>query len=478
MIRTDTISDTADFFDELGGDSLDSLDVAVHLEEICGQRVPEEEYALCRCVEDAALLLLRLEQGSVPEAAPEEKKTVTPITRFEDTPEYAAFQQRLRTADETGNPYFLCNDSPLRDTSLHDGREILNFSSYNYAGMSGRPETVKAAQEAAAHYGCSASASRLLGGEKPIHKKLENAIAAWKHTEDAVVLVGGHSTNVTIVGNFCGKGDLIIYDALAHNSIHEGTRLSDAESRPFPHNDTAALETILRSCRDKYAKVLIVAEGVYSMDGDIAPVPELVRIKKEYGCFLMIDEAHSACVLGRTGGGVDEYFGLAGDDIDIKRARSPRVSAPAADTLRAAARSSSICATTCRGSCSPWAFRPRSPRRRSKPSASCRRIPPLWKACTGTSAASVRRRTSVISTPVLRAKRRYCRSSSGATRTPSRSRWRFWSAACSRHRRSIRRAARQGAAALLRHLRAQAGADRNGARHPAGDRRGTRHQTA
>lgn len=137
MIRTDAISDIADFFDELGGDSLDSLDVAVHLEEICGQRVPEEEYALCRCVEDAALLLLRLEQGGAPEAAPEEKKTVTPITRFEDTPEYAAFQQRLRTADETGNPYFLCNDSPLRDTSLHDGREILNFSSYNYAGMSG-----------------------------------------------------------------------------------------------------------------------------------------------------------------------------------------------------------------------------------------------------------------------------------------------------------------------------------------------------
>ena len=184
--------------------------------------------------------------------------------------------------------------------------------------MSGRAETVRAAQEAAAHYGCSASASRLLGGEKPIHKKLEAAIAAWKHTEDAVVLVGGHSTNVTIVGNFCGKGDLIIYDALAHNSIHEGTRLSDAESRPFPHNDTAALEAILRSCRHKYAKVLIVAEGVYSMDGDIAPVPELVRIKKEHGCFLMIDEAHSACVLGKTGGGVDEYFGLAGDDIDIK----------------------------------------------------------------------------------------------------------------------------------------------------------------
>ena len=318
MIRTDTVSDTADFFDELGGDSLDSLDVAVHLEEICGQRVPEEEYALCRCVEDAALLLLRLEQGGAPEAAPEEEKTVTPITRFEDTPEYAAFQQRLRTADETGNPYFLCNDSPLRDTSLHDGREILNFSSYNYAGMSGRPETVKAAQEAAAHYGCSASASRLLGGEKPIHKKLENAIAAWKHTEDAVVLVGGHSTNVTIVGNFCGKGDLIVYDALAHNSIEQGCRLSRAVSKPFPHNDPEALENILKVHRSHFAKVLIVIEGAYSMDGDVADVPAFVALKKKYGCFLMVDEAHSACVIGQTGGGVDEYFHLEPTDVDIK----------------------------------------------------------------------------------------------------------------------------------------------------------------
>ena len=178
MISPETITDTADFFDDLGGDSLDSLDVAVHLEEVCGKRVPEEEYALCRCVEDAALLLLKLEQGEI-EEKPAEEKPVTPITRFEDTPEYAVFQERLRSAEKSGNTYFLCNDSPLRDTSIHDGQEILNFSSYNYVGMSGRPETVKAAQEAAAHYGCSASASRLLGGEKPIHKKLEAAIAEW-----------------------------------------------------------------------------------------------------------------------------------------------------------------------------------------------------------------------------------------------------------------------------------------------------------
>ncbi len=318
MMDESEIGDSADFFEDLGGDSLDSLDCAVRLEEECGLSLPEEPFSKCRCVLDAARLIYEVEQGTL--AAPaEEKKEIRPITRFEDTPEYAAFHARLDPMEATHtNPYFFCNDSPLRDTSVHDGKEILNFSSYNYAGMSGRPETIKAAQEAAAHYGCSASASRLLGGEKPIHKALEEAIAKWKHAEDAVVLVGGHSTNVTIVGNFCGKNDLILYDALAHNSVHEGTRLSDAESRPFPHNNYEALETILRNARDQYEKVLIVVEGVYSMDGDIAPIPEFVRIKKQYGCFLMVDEAHSSCVLGKTGGGVDEYFGLEPDDIDIK----------------------------------------------------------------------------------------------------------------------------------------------------------------
>ena len=199
-----------------------------------------------------------------------------------------------------------------------NGQEVLNFGSYNYAGMSGRPETVQAAIDAVKKYGTSPSGSRLLGGEKKLHEELEAAIAHWKHTEDAVVLVSGHATNVTFVGNFCGKGDLIVYDALAHNSIHEGCRMSDAVCKAFPHNDVAALESILRTQRDKFAKVLIVCEGAYSMDGDIAPVPEYVRLKKEYGCFLYVDEAHSAGVLGKTGAGVDEYFGLAPTDIDIK----------------------------------------------------------------------------------------------------------------------------------------------------------------
>ena len=146
---------------------------------------------------------------------------------------------------------------------------------------------------------------------------MERKLAHWKGTEDAIVLVGGHSTNVTFIGNFCSENDLILYDVLIHNSITEGIRMSLADARPFPHNDYRALENILENRRDRYEKVLIVIEGAYSMDGDVAPVPEFVRIKKEYDCFLMVDEAHSMLVLGESGRGVDEHFGIDPKDIDI-----------------------------------------------------------------------------------------------------------------------------------------------------------------
>ena len=240
------------------------------------------------------------------------------ITRFEDAPEYKAFLERREQLIKDDNPYFVIHDSPLTDTSLMAGKRVLNFGSYNYVGMSGNPKVEEAAIQAIRDFGTSASGSRLLAGEKTIDQVLERELAAWKHAEDALVLVGGHSTNVTFVGNFCHPGDLILYDSLIHNSVAEGCRLAHATARPFPHNDPAALERILSTRRDKFSKVLICIEGVYSMDGDIAPVPEFVRIKKEYGCFLMVDEAHSTCVIGETGGGVDEYFGLAPDDIDIK----------------------------------------------------------------------------------------------------------------------------------------------------------------
>ena len=306
------------FVDELGGDSLQILSVATTLEELFGVIIPDEEYISCATPANAADMIHRLLYGG--DSVTKQREERTPITQFTDTPEYKAFRQRRDAllADGGDDPYFVSHSSPLRDTCIIDGREFIDFGNYNYAGMSGRPEVSEAAKRAIDQYGTSASGSRLLAGEKPIHGELERAIAEWKHAEAAVVCVGGHSTNVTFVGNFCGKDDLILYDALAHNSVAQGCKLSSAMTKSFPHNDTQALEAMLQRDRKYFEKVLIVIEGVYSMDGDIAPVPEFVRIKKEYGCFLMVDEAHSACVLGPTGGGVDEYYHLAGDDIDIK----------------------------------------------------------------------------------------------------------------------------------------------------------------
>lgn len=241
------------------------------------------------------------------------------ITRFEETLEHAEFAHRIEEAAKLDyNPFFVCHDQPLRDVSVVDGRRVLNFGSYNYLGMSGHPEVSAAAKLAIDRYGTSASGSRILAGEKHIYQELEAEIARWKKAEDALVLAAGNLTNTTCIGNFCGAQDAIFYDVLSHSSIEQGCRLSSAHTKRFPHNGFAALGKLLQRTRNQYEKVLIVVEGVYSMDGDIAPIPEFVALKHKYGCFLLVDEAHSSGVIGRTGGGVDEHFGLLPTDIDIK----------------------------------------------------------------------------------------------------------------------------------------------------------------
>lgn len=316
------IGDDAHFIDDLGGDSLQVLSVALSVESVFDIAVDPEEYVRFVTVHEIAALVEERLRGAAPAAKSVDvegvRPSVQPIVRVEDMPECQAFAQRLAGLQGIKNPYFVAHDSALMDTSLMEGKTVLNFGSYNYVGMSGRKETKEAAKAAIDTYGTSASGSRLLAGEKNLYLELEAEIADWKHTEAALVLVGGHSTNVTFVGNFCGKDDLILYDALAHNSVQEGCRLSEATCRAFPHNDYRALDAMLRAQRDRYRKVLIVIEGVYSMDGDIAPVREFVQIKKRHGCFLLVDEAHSACVIGKTGGGVDEHFSLEAGDVDIK----------------------------------------------------------------------------------------------------------------------------------------------------------------
>jgi 8-amino-7-oxononanoate synthase len=239
--------------------------------------------------------------------------------RFEDMPEYRQLKRMQAAFENTGyeSPYFSLHEGICRDTTVVDGRELINFSSYNYIGMSGDADVTRAAQEAIARFGTSVSASRLVSGDRPIHRALERQIAELLGVDDAIAFVGGHSTNETVIGHLLGGRDLILHDALAHNSIVQGALLSGAERRAFPHNDWRALDRILLNLRGGFRRVLIAIEGVYSMDGDYPHLPSFVTVAKRHKSFLMVDEAHSAGTMGAKGRGIGEHFGVNPNDVDI-----------------------------------------------------------------------------------------------------------------------------------------------------------------
>lgn len=195
--------------------------------------------------------------------------------------------------------------------------ESINFCAYNYVGLARHPRVLQAAADAVMQFGCSAGASRVVGGELELHNRLEARLSRFLGQEDSLAMVGGHATNVSVLSHFMGKRDLILHDSLAHNSILQGAMASQARRLSFPHNDVAALEQILRKVRTRFRRVLIVAEGIYSMDGDIAPLSEIVQLRQRYGCLLMVDEAHSLGVLGNTGRGICEHFGVNPREVDI-----------------------------------------------------------------------------------------------------------------------------------------------------------------
>jgi 8-amino-7-oxononanoate synthase len=235
-------------------------------------------------------------------------------------PEYESLDQRFQMAELIGlrNPYFHVHAGTARDTSVVEGKELIHFSGYNYLGFSGHPEVVKAAQDAIARYGTSVSASRVASGERPVHRELEAGIAAHVGVDDSLVFVSGHATNVTTVGHLFDKNDLVLHDSLIHDSVFQGIKLSGAARRPFPHNDLVALERLLGQIRPHYRRCLIVVEGIYSMDGDLCDLPQLIELKKRYKTLLMVDEAHSAGVLGPKGEGLGHHFpGIDPRDVDI-----------------------------------------------------------------------------------------------------------------------------------------------------------------
>lgn len=306
---------------EIGLDSLERMEILASLEKRFGGRFPEEvlpELETCREVVDAVQKHLGARPDQRP-LRPANAEISPECYEFSQFPEYRRLKQNLEILTSTGigNPYFTVHEGVTNDRTVIGGRELINFSSYNYVGMSGDPVVTKAVQAAVQRYGTSVSASRLVSGQKPVHRDLESAIAQFVGTEDAVVFVGGHSTNETVIGHLLGANDLVLHDALSHNSIVQGCILSGAHRRPFPHNDWQAVDHLLQQYRHEYRRVLIVIEGVYSMDGDIPMLPEFIEVKRRHKALLMIDEAHSMGTLGAHGRGIGEHFSVDRADVDL-----------------------------------------------------------------------------------------------------------------------------------------------------------------
>jgi 8-amino-7-oxononanoate synthase len=237
--------------------------------------------------------------------------------RFDHFPEYHQLQIQRVVAQRAGveNPFFMLHEGIARDTTVIGNRQYLNFATYNYIDLNGDPRIVEAAALAAQRYGTSASASRVVSGERPPHRELERGLADFLGTEDCIVFVSGHATNVSTIAALLGPKDLIIHDRLIHNSVLQGAIMSGAQRLSFAHNDMDMLDSLLTERRRNYEKVLIVVEGIYSMDGDVAPLPKLIELKQRHKALLMVDEAHSIGVLGKTGRGIVEHFGLSAGDI-------------------------------------------------------------------------------------------------------------------------------------------------------------------
>ncbi|TWT82031.1 putative fatty-acid--CoA ligase fadD21 [Planctomycetes bacterium CA13] len=325
---------------DLSLDSLERLEIARNLERTFGGRFPEQILDEIETIGQTAQAIERylppggemravaFLNGAVPPsiaaaagngAVAYAMPTVEPEDDIAQFAEYRRLKTMMQQMQMTGcpNPYFTVHEGIVRDMTVVGGKPYISFASYNYLGMSGHPRVTEAAAEAVKKYGTSVSASRLVSGEKPIHNELERAIAKWIGVDSSILMVGGHATNETTIGHLVGSGDLILHDSLSHNSIVQGALLSGARRRPFPHNDFEALDRMLTEMRSQYRRVLIVIEGVYSMDGDFSNVPEFVKVKRKHRAVLMVDEAHSFGTMGKTGRGMAEHFGMDARDVDI-----------------------------------------------------------------------------------------------------------------------------------------------------------------
>lgn len=298
---------------ELGLDSLARLDVAQSLERAFGGKIPEHVLQDIETVREVATAIQKYAgtkktNGEVPES----------FYKLEKMPEFMRLQSLRKRIEDSGirNPFFSVHEGRISDTTEIDGKELISYASYNYLGLSGDPEVNLSAKNAIDDFGTSVSASRIVSGEKTIHKQLEKELSDFLGVDDVITFPGGHACNESVIGHLVGRGDLILHDSFAHNSLIQGAMLSGAQRRPFEHNNWEDLENILRSCRGEYRRVLIIIEGLYSMDGDYPDLPKFIEIKKRYKAWLYLDEAHSIGTLGETGRGLGEVYDVQRDDIE------------------------------------------------------------------------------------------------------------------------------------------------------------------
>ncbi|MDB4887136.1 MAG: 8-amino-7-oxononanoate synthase [Gemmatimonadetes bacterium] len=233
--------------------------------------------------------------------------------------EYRALRDRLDMLAEHGiaSPFFHLHEGVTGREATIGGRRLVNFANYNYLGLSGDADVARAAQDAVVRWGTSVSASRVVSGERPVHRELEREIAGFLGTEDAIVYIGGVPANVSTIAHLLGPEDVVLCDQLVHNSAMQGAEFSGARRLVFPHNDWAALDAMLTRVRAQHRRALIVIEGVYSADGDIPDLARFVEVKRRHHAMLMVDEAHSIGVLGDTGRGITEHASVAARDVDL-----------------------------------------------------------------------------------------------------------------------------------------------------------------
>jgi len=238
-----------------------------------------------------------------------------------ERPSFAAVaERRFRLAGksiiEKGHPYFVPVDK-LEQMYSSNPDGYLSLAHYDYLGLAKHPRVLDAAHAAIDEMGSGAGASRLVGGERSTHQELERDLAEFFGHGDVLAMISGYLTNVSLINHLLGPRDLVLIDELAHNSILLGAKSGKFACETFKHNDLDDLDAKLGEIRDQYRHVLIVVEGLYSMDGDIPDLPRLVEIKQRHDAWALVDEAHSFGVLGKTGRGICEHFDIDPSLIEL-----------------------------------------------------------------------------------------------------------------------------------------------------------------